>query len=373
MPHAWERPLLRWTEAGLLDSEAADRIRRWEATRPATSGLRWPVWLALGLGGLMLCAGVLLFVAAHWDALGPGPRFALVLAAVAALHLGGAYAAASVPGLASALHACGTVALGGGIFLSGQIFHLEAQWPAGLLLWALGAGIGYVLRRDWPQALLAALLTPVWLGAEWMEAVGEQQGGVVLASGLLLLALTYLGAESRRGAVPAPIRRSLVWAGAIAVIPTALYLVFTAQNASRAGSPLTPGLAALGWGTALGLPLAAALWLRGRDALVLLIGALWIVAGMWLTDAGGALPYLWCAGLAAGIIAWGVLERHGERINLGVAGFALTILVFYFSDVMDRLGRSAGLIGLGLLFLGGGYALERARRRLLSQVHGVGG
>ena len=42
-------------------------------------------------------------------------------------------------------------------------------------------------------------------------------------------------------------------------------------------------------------------------------------------------------------------------------------LIFYFSDVMDRLGRSASLIGMGLLLLGGGYLLERARRRLLGR------
>jgi hypothetical protein len=44
------------------------------------------------------------------------------------------------------------------------------------------------------------------------------------------------------------------------------------------------------------------------------------------------------------------------------------VLAFYFSDVMDRLGRSASLIGLGLLFLGGGYLLERTRRRLIATV-----
>ena len=63
----------------------------------------------------------------------------------------------------------------------------------------------------------------------------------------------------------------------------------------------------------------------------------------------------------------GVVERRSERINLGVAGFALTILVFYFSSVMDRLGRSASLVGLGLLFLGGGWALEQGRRRLVAR------
>ncbi|MGH7580913.1 MAG: DUF2157 domain-containing protein, partial [Gemmatimonadales bacterium] len=79
-------------------------------------------------------------------------------------------------------------------------------------------------------------------------------------------------------------------------------------------------------------------------------------------------PYLWCAVLAIGLIAWGVRDRRVERINLGIAGFALTVLVFYFSGVMDKLGRSASLMGLGLLFLGGGYLLERTRRRLVAGV-----
>jgi hypothetical protein len=54
-----------------------------------------------------------------------------------------------------------------------------------------------------------------------------------------------------------------------------------------------------------------------------------------------------------------------------MAGFALTVGVFYFSDVMDRLGRSASLIGVGVLFLAGGYVLEQARRRLTARVRGA--
>jgi uncharacterized membrane protein len=84
-------------------------------------------------------------------------------------------------------------------------------------------------------------------------------------------------------------------------------------------------------------------------------------------------PYLWCAVLAVGVIAWGVLDRRAERINLGIAGFALTVLVFYFSDVMDKLSRSASLIVLGLLFLGGGYLLEQTRRRLVATVRDPAG
>jgi hypothetical protein len=52
---------------------------------------------------------------------------------------------------------------------------------------------------------------------------------------------------------------------------------------------------------------------------------------------------------------------------MGAALFAATVIAFYFSEVMDKLGRSASLIGLGVLFLAGGWALERVRRRLVLQ------
>jgi hypothetical protein len=37
---------------------------------------------------------------------------------------------------------------------------------------------------------------------------------------------------------------------------------------------------------------------------------------------------------------------------------------------MDKIGRSASLIGLGLLFLAGGFGIEQVRRRLVSQARG---
>ena len=58
-------------------------------------------------------------------------------------------------------------------------------------------------------------------------------------------------------------------------------------------------------------------------------------------------------------------ESRTERINVGALGFAVVVLVFYFSSVMDKLGRSASLLGLGVLFLAGGWALEHTRRNLV--------
>ena len=166
---------------------------------------------------------MLLFVAAHWDSLAPSGRFALLLVTVAAFHLGGT--AAPSPGLSATLHACGTAALGGGIFLAGQIFHLSEHWPGGLLLWALGAWAGWALLRDWPQALLAALLTPAWLAGEWTLAARTRSGATVLTVGLLLTALAYLAAlPTPPGGRIAP-RRALAWSGGIALIPLGVALV----------------------------------------------------------------------------------------------------------------------------------------------------
>ena len=377
MADVWQDRLQRWVSAGLLDAAAAGRIRAWEAgqqpSQEQEATVRWPVRLAIALGGLLLSAGVLLFVAAHWDALPPGARFTLVIGALAGFHGAGALADERSPALATTLHACGTVALGGGIFLSGQIFHLQEHWPSGLLLWALGAWLGWALLRDWPQAMLAAILTPAWLVGEWTVAVGRHRGGSVLGVGVLLLALVYLGAlPDPRGTARAT-RRALVWIGGLALIPATLLFIAAAHDDPVGRGDLPGRLSAVGWLVAAGGPLAFSWWLRRAPSPVLLALAAWTAAGPVLVGLRGAAPYLWAGTLSLGVVAWGIVERRSERINLGVAGFAGTVLVFYFSSVMDRLGRSASLIGLGLLFLGGGWALERARRRLVAGVTGSPG
>jgi uncharacterized membrane protein len=124
--------------------------------------LRWPILIAVAFGAIMLAAGVLLFVSAHWDELSPAGRFSLVLFLVSIFHVAGALVSNRLPPLATALHGVGTIACGAGIFLAAQIFNLQEHWPGGIMLWVLGAWIGWGLRRDWVQAGLVAVLTPAW-------------------------------------------------------------------------------------------------------------------------------------------------------------------------------------------------------------------
>src|SRR5437870_2332238 len=108
----WAPLITRWIDAGVIDGETAIRIRAFESQHSESTRLRWPVRLALLFGALTLGAGALLFVAAHWDALSPQVRFALVVSLVASFHVAGALTSERFPAMATALHVIGTIALG---------------------------------------------------------------------------------------------------------------------------------------------------------------------------------------------------------------------------------------------------------------------
>ena len=162
-----ESSLNRWVEAQILDPHLADRIRQFESEQFPQRRARWPVIMALVFGGIMLAAGVLLFVSAHWDELSPFQRMSLLVLAVGAFHLAGALSLDRFRALGIALHAVGTVALGGAIAMAGQIFNMQEHWPSAILLWAIGAIAGYLLLGDWPHLALSAILIPSWLAGEW--------------------------------------------------------------------------------------------------------------------------------------------------------------------------------------------------------------
>jgi len=367
--------LRRWREAGLLDESQAAAILQFETSlaAEAPARLRWPAILAIAFGALMVGAGSLLFVAAHWDSMSPIARFLAVLFKVAIFHLLGEYFAERMPKLSMAFHGLGTLALGAGIFLAGQIFNLQEHWPGGVMLWAAGAWMGYWLLRDWVQGSLAALLTPAWLVGEWTVATklgwSMAEGAErILAVGLFLLALSYFTA--RRSDEDSLLRKALVWIGGIGLIPCVLGVI-GATHAHDWWHPieLSGRLALLGWIVALGAPLVLALRWRGRRAWMNAAALLWAFILGFMGDWQWQI-YVWCALGAVGLVFWGLHEARRERVNLGVVGFAITVLTFYFSDVLDKLGRSLGLLILGLLFLLGGWQLERLRRRLNARIAG---
>jgi hypothetical protein len=225
------------------------------------------------------------------------------------------------------------------------------------MLWAAGAAAAWGLLRDWPQMAFTALLAPAWIASELGVRVGGHYPAVP-ATFVLLLCFTYLDD-----------RRVLRWIGCLALLPAAFALHIAARESHRRpASPLD--WEALGWVTAFAVPPLAAWWLRGRKHVWR--HALWAAWAAGLVAAGTAnrelICYAWEAIGAVALVVWGVEDGRVERVNLGIAGFAITVLAFYASNVMDALGRSASLAGLGLLFLTGGWGLERMRRRLVARI-----
>jgi hypothetical protein len=126
----------------------------------------------------------------------------------------------------------------------------------------------------------------------------------------------------------------------------------------------------LGSGASLGF----AWLLRREECWVNLLFVCWCIAAAVIPhktgffNTGNPLVYALYGLAAAGIVWWGIREARPERINLGIAGFAVTVVCFYLSSVFDKGARSGGLIGLGVLLLAGGWLLDRARRHFLTQM-----
>jgi len=358
-----ESSLDRWIQAALLNSEQAARIREFETAHAPRRANRAPILIGVALGGIMLAAGVLLFVAAHWIDLSPFQRMTLLVFAAGGSHLAGALCADRFQPMATALHAVGTAALGGAIFLAGQIFNMQEDWPTGILLWAIGALAGYWLLREWPQLAFSALLVPCWLIGEWTDAMSHDLDVATISMVFTtLLAICYLSVPDR----------TFKWIGGISLLPSVLIQVSNPSWGNTRGS-VSVTLGVIGLIGAFLLPLGFAFIYRGSRTWINAVAALWVGVLSALSFQHTAIwIYAWCAIGSAGMIAWGIAEFRAERVNLGMAGFAITILFFYFSSVMDKLGRSTSLIVLGVLFLAGAWYWEKLRRKLVARVNAGG-
>jgi MFS family permease len=348
--------LERWVSAGLIDTTTADRIREFESHQAPPAKTRWAATIAWGLGALLIGSGIISFVASNWEGMPQTMRMVLILILTIGFHVAAGFTS-HTPALRMALHGVGTACLGAGIALAGQIFNLDSGWNGWMLLWAIGAALGYWLIRDWLQLVLAASLLPLWIQSEWN--VRGPRGNDELPSLCFWLGLALLYFLSRY--------RPLVWLGGVALVPiTILVLAFHEISGRTRQSPVEAYwaflvviafLALVGWRTFGGFDI------RGFSAIAAVV-----LISYASSEVGGWQLYLIFGIAFVALCAWGVEGQRSELVNMGVAGFAITLFGFYVSHALTLLGSSIGLIVLGLLMLGGGFALEKTRRRLLGQM-----
>ena len=381
----FESLLTRWQTAGILDEDTARHIRVWESEQKKPAGLRWQVLVVLILGAILLACGVVLFVSAHWDKIGPGERLAVVLGMVSVFHLGGSWARKRFRVLSTALHAVGTLSTGAAIALVGQIFNIEEHWPAAVLMWAIAALVGWILLHDEAQQTLTLLLFPAWLLSEFTYYAEGHIGENVYAGRFLvvwaILYLTFFLGSKRR------IVQGILFA--IAAIASVVGVVVLLQSWRSWGDQtyLSLGTRTWGWVFIAVIPLLFAVFKFFKSVIPVAAAICFSIALPWCqhiwtesyTNFDGSrysfthnepnlAAHALVAAFAVFIIWWGVRQTSQLLVNLGIVGFAASVGWFYFSNVYDKFGRSLGLIGLGILFLAGGWALEKWRRNLLTSM-----
>jgi len=131
-----------------------------------------PVALAV-IGALTLGAGIILFFAANWSQMAKLSKLAVLFGAmwgayaIAGRGLSGAARASRVIGQAMLL--LGVILFGANIQLIAQIYHIDAHYPDGVLMWALGAlAIVWVLPSQ-PVAVAGLALATLWSGLEILD------------------------------------------------------------------------------------------------------------------------------------------------------------------------------------------------------------
>jgi hypothetical protein len=199
---------------------------------------------------------------------------------------------------------------------------------------------------------------PLWITSEWEVRLLRNSDELPVLCFWLGISLLYFLSRYR----------PLMWLGGICLIPlTMVLLAIEAFDRNRSHHTQVESywvtlaviafLAVLGWFTFGGFDI------RGFSAIAtaVLISYAAVEVGGWMLAFVMGIAF-------ASLCAWGVAEQREELVNMGIAGFAITVLGFYLGHALSLFGGSLGLILLGVLMLGGGAALEKTRRRLLGSM-----
>lgn len=410
-----EADLAQWEADGVIAPAAAAGIRN--ALPPLSPGINIAVVVAI-VGGLLIAAAFLAFVAAHWTEIARLLRLAMLIAGmVVAGGLGAWFAATGRTVLADLCASIGAIIFGAGIALVGQMYHLGEDFAGGMLLWSIGAlatalligsrgalAVGLVAACIWtcmrsydapdvlhlPFAavwlvaaalafawnsrvaahLVALAVLPWWIASSLRFESGGVQPAFVLANGAALLFGGGLAIAA------APLQRALRLGtvlsiyGAFALAVVAGLEVITVDDIIRirAGSAPTQPLWAIPCGV-MGAILAfvsAKITNRvGEGVAGCAIGLVLVAAPIWPASSSGEpwLAYAALLGAMLCLVVSGMLDEVRPRVVAGWLGIAGVIAGITWALNGSLLRRSAFLAAAGVVTVAVATALNRALPR----------
>lgn len=407
-----EADLARWEAHGVITPAVVAAIRG--ALPAKTSGINIPVVVGI-IGGLLIAAAFLAFIAAHWSEVARLLRFAILIAGIVAANgLGAWFARTDRPVLADLCASVGAIIFGAGIALVGQMYHLGEDFAGGMLLWGAGAlataaltgsrgalavalaaasiwsclritdfhdgahlpfivlwlmagGLALAWNSRVAAHLVAMATLPWWIATALEYDLRDSQPFFILADGAALL----LGGGLAMAAAPwQRVREAgsvLSAYGAFALAGVVALEVVATDELFRIGADDVQPLWTIACGVA-GAILAVAVGALRRQAGTLVAGAaigLSLLADVaWTSQASEpwlAYAMLLCAML--GLVVSGMLDANRPRTVAGWLGIAGVIAGVTWAVKGSLLRRSAFLAAAGLVAVALAAALNRVLPR----------
>jgi len=355
------------------------------------------------LAAVLIGVGVILVMGSNWDQIPRFARLAILMAATVGLHYLGyrlAYERRTYPVAGGALLLIGALIWGASIFLISQMYHLgggDGGEATGLLYWFAGVlPMAYILRSRL-QLGLALLIGTAWLMLIQSSAFDGPYGQIIvpryLAVGALLYALgllhdrweptrVYAGVLKTFGVVYALVTTYILsyrdfwmtygWYSRSSARPSEVLwlaiagaaIVLAAMSAARYLMPSRRDRTAACEGLS-----TAALGAIAIAAIILTYSNL--LAHHYHSYHAGPITApiafnLVLLALELGVISLGWFRHQAGWMNLGLVMFGIQVVTRYFDIFGSLLSGGFFFIGIGIVLLGCGFALEKARRRLLA-------
>jgi len=345
------------------------------------------------LGAVLIASGIISFVAANWQGMPAMAKlFLLIVGQTAAYWIG--YQLQFVrgyPRVGEAIMFTGAVWFGANVFLVAQSYHLGTDNPDLMILWFLGVlPLAYLARSTSITVMAVGIFTVgvSWKAATWVD--GPESAFLVMGSLFLTAALLYsIGMLHLRRANLKLHAGPYLISGALLAIGLAYVLTFNEVFED------TRSLTILDFQTLSGSYLALAGILSAVTVAALVVAVrnsdnnavnpvgryaepgvvALVIAFGWFT---ATLPFnsialyvtafnLLLVLLIFGSIVLGIINRREALINVGIIFFVIDLSTRYIELTVDMLDTSLAFVVGGLLLLGVGYGMERARRQLLRQ------
>jgi uncharacterized membrane protein len=386
-----------WRESGLISDEQSESIINFEAAPedPIRLGVRFSRLIVVlsTLGAILIGSGVISFVAANWQGIPAIAKLVFLIVGQTATYLV-AYQFQFVrgyPRVGGAIMFAGAAWFGANVFLVAQIYHLSTDNPDLLIWWFIGVlPLAYIARS---KAITVMAVGIFVVGISWKAAsqTDDAVSGLLVTSILLFVGVAIYSvglAHMQRASAKFFAAPYMVGGALLAIIVTYMFTFAGFVNDYERNSALENFEVSSGY-IALAAVVSAitivslmvANWKLGRSekrlsfrlaepAIIILtiIGGWFMAIHMFES----AAPYVILFNLLLviqifGIIGLGVINKREAFVNIGIVFFVIDLSTRYIELTVDMLGTSLAFIIGGLLLLGVGYSMERARRRLLRQ------